>query len=151
VILEGSAHWDPPEIVRQIRVTRRNAGADGNIHFSARAVTPADHGMGETIRRDVYDTPAVIPESAWIDVESPGSPRAVLVADPDGVRLEIEPTTGADVRVYAVNVMDGQGWGLELLPGESASMLVPEDARAVVVRAVGRTGRVSRPVVARPE
>lgn len=150
VILEGGAHWDPTEIVRQILHTRTVEGADGNIHFSLRAMTPAAHGMGETVHREVYAEPAVIPVSTWIDMEPPDEPDAWLVPDPEGIRLEVSPTSITPVRVYAVHTFTDDGWTLDLLPGAEAGMLIPADGIAVVVRAVGRTGRESRPVVAKP-
>lgn len=150
VILEGGAYWDPPEIVRQILHTRTVSGADGNIHFSLRAMTPAPHGMGETIHREAYEEPAVIPVSRWIDMDPPAGPDAFLVPDPEGIRLEVAPRSDTAVRVYTVHTLTDDGWTLDLLPGAEAGMLIPDDGIAVVVRAVGRTGRESRPVVARP-
>ncbi|NNF04434.1 MAG: family 10 glycosylhydrolase [Rhodothermales bacterium] len=149
VILDGGAHWDPPEIVRQIMHTRNVPGADGNIHFSLRAMTPAPHGMGETVHRQVYSEPAAIPASGWIDVDPPEEPDAFLVPDPDGIRLEVSPRSDTVVRVYAVHTLTDNGWELDFLPGAEAGMLIPDDGVAVVVRAVGRTGLESRPVVAR--
>lgn len=89
-----NASWAPDEIAFQVRVTRGQAGATGNIQFSMKALMPAagpenSGGVGELLATDVYAEPALVPASPWLSAGVAPPPKPVLAAGPAG-----EPTAG---------------------------------------------------------
>jgi uncharacterized lipoprotein YddW (UPF0748 family) len=141
VILEGSAWWEPAEIVRQIEHTRRTEGAAGNVHFSMRALMPAAHGMGEAVAA-AYDEPALVPASPWLGGQAPAAPA--LTAERGYVA--VRPAGREPVFVWAVHWWDGRNWHFERVPGWQQALRAPaEGIRGVAVRAVSRLGHVSSP------
>jgi len=143
VILDGSAHWDPPEIVAQIRHTRQTAGATGNVHFSMRALMPASHGMGEAVAGE-YSQDALVPASPWLDGAAPRAPTVVT-----GLHdVSISPAGDDDVFLWAIHIWDGRDWKFRVVPGWQHRVERVE-AQAIAVRAVSRTGRTSPPTLVR--
>lgn len=144
VILDGNAHWDPPEIVRQIRHTRATPGATGNVHFSMRALMPAVHGMGRAVA-DQYARPALIPASPWLGGAQPEAPHAALTS----THIAIFPQGDTLPRWWAVHWFDGRRWTFEVVPAWQQRLDVPSGLKPkyLAVRAVSRTGVASTPTL----
>jgi hypothetical protein len=72
--------------VYQIKVTRGQAGASGNVHFSATPLLRRDpDGLTQRLLQDVYAQPALVPASPWLDRTAPSPPQALALApDPNG-------------------------------------------------------------------
>jgi uncharacterized lipoprotein YddW (UPF0748 family) len=71
-------NWTAEELIRQIRITRAQAGATGNIHFSMTALLRDQGGLAAAIARNAYDQPALVPASPWLDATTPPPPAIVI-------------------------------------------------------------------------
>jgi beta-glucosidase-like glycosyl hydrolase/uncharacterized lipoprotein YddW (UPF0748 family) len=135
--------WVPEEILGQILVARGHPGAEGHVHFSARALM-GNQGLVDVLRTQAYRTPALPPATPWLDRSSPARPRATLEAgtEPGTALVRLLPGDATAPRWWVVRARHGNGWTTELLPGGRATATVDRAAslREVVVSAVGRTG-----------
>ena len=62
--------WPASEIADQVRATRAQKGATGNIHFSMKALMKNTGGVADALR-EVYKEPALIPETPWATARPP--------------------------------------------------------------------------------
>lgn len=140
----GRPAWTVPEIERQVDVTRREAGASGNVHFSAKAFLDDRDSVATRLARGPYATPAVVPAAPWLDVTPHAAPTLVPRRAGAG-RLALRVSPGADhpPRWWLVQrrTPDGQ-WTSELLDGALREIPVTAADR-VAVRAVDRAGILS--------
>ena len=65
--------YTPDEIVNQVKATRSQSGATGNIHFSMEVMRDDRQGLNEKLMQSVYNTSALIPASPWLSAKLPGS------------------------------------------------------------------------------
>lgn len=106
----GQAGFDASEIPDQIRITREREGVDGTVLFRANAgVLRSNQGLRDSLRTDLYATPALPPVMAWKSQDAPGAPTGLALTEPTGgepgqVDLSwTAPASGAaDARFYAV-------------------------------------------------
>src|ERR1043165_3830797 len=68
------ARWDPQEILNQIRLTRKQPGASGHIHWNMKSLMRSS-ALDEALEREVYTQPALVPASPWLDNARPEKPR----------------------------------------------------------------------------
>lgn len=143
-VAAGEHPWPVGELVEQIRLTRRQPGATGNVHFSMIALMQERNGLAETLAEGVYARPALVPQTPWIEAEAPPAP-SVAVRPP--ATLVLTPGGNGAVHRWVVRVRHGAAWSLDVLPGAVREHTL-EHGRPdeVVVSAVGRLGRESAPV-----
>lgn len=145
----------PDEIVNQVRLTRAQAAADGNIHWGLRALTENRLGLADTIAASLYNQTALTPAIPWADNHPPAAPSLTAAATPSGdVRIKILPAPGSEpVRFWLLQTRLNNAWTTETMnagPGER-TLLVPRSPDALALTAVDRSGNLSPPVVlARP-
>jgi uncharacterized lipoprotein YddW (UPF0748 family) len=156
--------WPPDELPAQIRLTRAQAGATGDVHFSMKALMPqaaarrdgaandaaSAAGMapiGERLLADVYAEPALVPASTWLAGGS--APLLATVArGPDpatGAHVAHLATTGATSATWwTVRALSAGTWRTYVLPGTQRTItLAPAGAakpERVLVTAVDRNG-----------
>jgi uncharacterized lipoprotein YddW (UPF0748 family) len=130
--------WPASEITEQIKATREQSGATGNVHFSMKAL--AQHaGLNEELR-SVYSTQALVPASPWLDDDRPKEPKLERKAD--------TVTWAADGRQpwqWVARLRTGNQWSTEIIPGweRSRSRIGGKPvagAQMVAVSAVDRVG-----------
>jgi uncharacterized lipoprotein YddW (UPF0748 family) len=137
-----SDQWSPDELLRQIAVTREQAGATGNVHFSMKALLPENAGLGEALQTGPYATPAAVPASPWLDDQRPARPQLEL-ARSDGTRV-LRMASSEQPWMWAIQESDeADGWTLRLLPGSQTEVELGQ-AEEVAVSALSRTGIQSR-------
>ncbi len=61
-----SHKWSVSEIVDQIELTRAGRSNSGNVLFSMRTLNKNAKGIGEKMKREVYNKPALIPPMPWL-------------------------------------------------------------------------------------
>jgi uncharacterized lipoprotein YddW (UPF0748 family) len=66
LLADGKRHWKAEEVIAQIWVTRAQAGAGGNVHFSMKALARNADGIADKLLAGPYQTPALVPESPWL-------------------------------------------------------------------------------------
>lgn len=169
--------WPVKEIIEQIRLTRAQPGASGDVHFSMRSLMPpapdsaagdstaararrVDQGARDTLvarlRDSVYAEPALVPASPWLDRVPPARPRARLHADSatGGAVVDFAPTGREKVWLWVVRSRTDGAWTTVILPGTERRHRFTADATAagpdlVVVSAVDRVGNESTPATLR--
>ncbi|HSL71705.1 MAG TPA: family 10 glycosylhydrolase, partial [Longimicrobiales bacterium] len=146
----GERGWPATEIVDQIRLTRAENGATGNLLFSMQSLLRNRAGIAETLARDAYSFDALVPPSPWLDSSPPEPPRitreSAAAGDPV---LRLDSAPGDDTFVYAVRLRFGSEWFAEVLPGGSQrySLQTNENGRLpdeIAVSAVDRAGLESQ-------
>ncbi|MEO8334167.1 MAG: family 10 glycosylhydrolase [bacterium] len=147
----NSAKWSTDEILEQIRLTRAQPGATGNVHFSAEVFKKNPDNLNERLVREAYAMPALVPASTWL-------PSTAMTAPSVAARIDI--TTSERVLdmglgtlssklpwLYTVQVRTNAGWWTAIVPGTQRVFTIgtpgsvpPLDVR---VRAVDRVGNLS--------
>jgi uncharacterized lipoprotein YddW (UPF0748 family) len=141
--------WTPTELLRQVRATRAQEGAGGNIHFSMKALLEDFGGIVNPLRESAYTEPALVPASPWLAKEPTprATPTLVSARAPGGVLLQLASPDRARVRTWVVRAQFGTRWEVRLVPGAQQTYYV-EGADAgrrlpdrVVISAVDCVGR----------
>jgi uncharacterized lipoprotein YddW (UPF0748 family) len=150
----GRTDWRPEEVLEQIRLTRAEPGATGNIHFSMRALMLDRAGVASRLTDGPYETPALVPASPWLDRTRPGRPTLRLARDSvsDVVVAQLAAGQGARVFRWVVRARAGDRWTIDVVPAWQTRIVLGGDATPdeVVVSAVGRTGNEGPRTTARP-
>jgi uncharacterized lipoprotein YddW (UPF0748 family) len=146
--------WPASEIVDQIRLTRDQAGADGDILFSMSALMTDADSLDERLLAGPYAEPALAPAFPWLDSIPPAPPlvRAGRVEDAVTlVRFSAGDTLAPPARWVVQARADGR-WYTRILPASARADTLTGaagSADAVGVIAVDRAGNESQPVVIR--
>lgn len=132
--------WRSDEIEHQIRVTRAEAGASGNVHFSAKAFLEDRDSLATRLGRHIYDTPALVPPSPWMKVTPQGEPKVEIVRGSGGaLSARVAPDGDESPRWWLVQTRRTDGaWFSYVLRGNVREMTIPPAADRVAVRAVDR-------------
>lgn len=147
------ADWPARELVSQVLATRADKTATGNVHYSVTALVANQSGVADLLARHVYDGPALVPASPWLEGEAPQAPPFAVAPDgPSRVQICLgEPSLQAP-RWWVLRVKRDHTWTTRILPGAVRQMamgaLGPADS--LVLSAVDRTGREGDATVARP-
>ncbi len=151
--LDGT--WPAQEICNQVRVTRNQPGATGNVHFSAKALFQQASPARIALAGGPYAQPALVPASPWLDDEPPRRPRVRTARGRDGgLRLAWSRTGGERVWLWTVQLRAGGGWVTRIVPGrqtslELAELRLPRAPDVAAVSAVDRVGNKGRPATVR--
>ncbi len=165
--------WQPDEIVNQITMTRQKGNTDplvtGHVHFSMVAMAQNRKGINDALKQKLYQTPALVPASPWLDAVAPPAPTVRTTtrsASAKAAAIEVQPAKGEAADKFAVWVAyataigtgaTGVGalpkWTFQIVANTAhagaTSVLLPRlDADnagivAVVVSAVDRAGNES--------
>jgi uncharacterized lipoprotein YddW (UPF0748 family) len=152
VAASAGVTWPASEILEQIRLTRHQCGATGNIQFSMAALMAGHDSLGEKLVTDLYAQRALIPASPWLDQSRPSRPLVTLGTDSVSgeavVRMRMQGKQSAWLWVVQSRV--GGEWTTTILPGQQrvhALAGAEADADVVSVIAVNRVGNASRAAV----
>ncbi len=155
-----SGKWTAEEIINQIKLTRAQTGATGNILWNLKRVLNNDAGLGEALVSEAYVHDALAPSYPWLSTNLPPQPELKLKK---GKQLNARWNPGEPVEVksadgkkdpmvskpwlWVVQMHSMEGWTTEVLPAEDLKLVVEEDIDAVAVTAVNRYGNLSAPAV----
>ena len=147
---------DAEEIVGQIRLTRKQSGASGEIHWSVKALRDDQRGPAETLRREVYGEPALAPAFPWLDSVPPQQPGLGVSTDArGGMKLSWSNNGSESAWLWVLQSKNGGAWRTEIFPDgqTSRTWAARETPEVLAVTAVDRCGNVSSPAVLekRPE
>jgi len=130
------------ELANQVRITRQQPGATGNVHWSVRALMRNTQSVTDVLKREVYQKAALVPPTPWLDAAMPAPPKLDIEQTGKGLKVSWQPASEPAARwVWQVRA-DGE-WTTEILPG---SRFV-SNADVVAISAVDRCGNVSPPTV----
>ncbi|MGH7669103.1 MAG: glycoside hydrolase family 10 protein, partial [Gemmatimonadaceae bacterium] len=147
--------WPAKEIVDQIRLTREEPGATGDIFFSMGALMSDPDSLDERLLAGPYASPALVPSSPWLGTTKPIRPSVSLSLAAGGARVvEFAPGDGRSPHQWVVQVRVDSVWHTAIVSGTARAYPLGgglETADAVSVIAVDRVGNTSAPtVVVRP-
>lgn len=146
-------NWPVTELANQIYLTRAQAGAGGNVHFSMKPVLHNRAGLADVLQQ-VYAVPALIPACSWLDDDAPPAPSVAAVpAESDGmIGIEVQAGDGEPVTWWVVQARYGERWSLRILPATTFLMQMPAESdggalELIAVTAVDRCGNASAPAI----
>lgn len=150
--VSGKTGWSVAELLSQVERTRADAGATGNVFFSMKVLRDDSERVRTKLREGLYELPALIPASPWLDDDAPAAPglRVQRTAEGD---LEVRWAEDADARWRTLYVLCGDRWVLLEVVGRRPGIAVTGrqlerlGARAIAVSAVDRCGNESERVV----
>jgi uncharacterized lipoprotein YddW (UPF0748 family) len=158
----GANDWPDSEIEYQVRVTRGQAGATGNVYFSAQGLLRRDpDGLTKRLAESVYSEAALVPASPWLDATPPSKPDALALAPIGVAPVGTAPATSTAERIvtwrssgrepvwlWLVQHRAANAWASTILPGNQTSFTVPPTLNGpavaeVAVSAIDRVGNQS--------
>jgi uncharacterized lipoprotein YddW (UPF0748 family) len=142
--VNGSARgWPASEIVDQIRATRAQPGATGNVLFSMKSLT-RNSGVADALKT-VYTEPALVPASRWLGRRPPEEPRLDWTAEPGGPVLRVQLPADPVRQVVIRSRVSGK-WSVDIRPAaDGLTVRFPRGLERVSVTVVDRTGLESKP------
>jgi len=156
-VMGEGANWPASELLEQVRLTRADSGASGNLHFSMSVFMQNRDSLGDRLVAGPYAMPALVPASPWLDKRRPPAPRAHAQVDSLSGRttVTIAPVGSTPVRLWVVRARFGEAWTTSIVPSSVREhSFAASDASArpdlIVVTAVGRTGMESPETRVRP-
>jgi uncharacterized lipoprotein YddW (UPF0748 family) len=144
--LNVGGEWQSGEILEQIRLTRRQPGVTGQIHWSMKAL--ASGALPSSLSKTLYAEPALVPVTTWLPA-SPGLSKPGLKAS--GTR-SITATWKANGRarvwLWLLQTRSSGKWSTQILPGETTSLAFTNSRpEYIAITAVDRLGNTSRSAV----
>jgi uncharacterized lipoprotein YddW (UPF0748 family) len=139
-------NWRTDEIVEQIMVTRGQAGATGNVHFSMKVFMQNPDSLVDRLTRDVYREPALPPATTWLGGRAPSRPAVTMA----GGTVRMQPGAGTPPARWVVQSFANGRWRTEILPGGAREHVLRADAGTVsrvAVSGVDRLGNQGEGVV----
>ena len=146
---ESLAPWPPQEIVDQIRLTRKQRGADGHIHWNATTLM-SNRTLDAILEKEVYQQPALTPLSPWLGQAQPSKPDLTGATVKRGAGLQVcwKPGSPGKPWLWLLQTRANGEWTEEILPARNNSRAWPRTQPEIVaLRAVDRTGQLSAPSV----
>jgi uncharacterized lipoprotein YddW (UPF0748 family) len=130
--------WRTTEIVQQVDATRAEAGASGNIHFSAKVFLEDRDSLATRMASQAYPVTALVPASPWLAVAGHGEPTVTVRRDGRGLLTARIAPSGSDLpRWWLVQVRIASGqWSSTLVRGQVRDFPLAAAADRVAVRAV---------------
>src|SRR5262249_20837957 len=106
--------WPAEEIADQVKATRAQKGATGNVHFSMKPLLHNTGGVADALRA-VYTEAALVPASPWLGDKPPAAPRPGWQEQAGQPTLRIKPA-GEGIRLYVVRSQAGGKWTVRIQP-----------------------------------
>lgn len=142
---QARRRWAPEEIVNQIRITRKQPGASGHLHWNMSSLMGSSR-LADALAKESYAQPALIPAAPWLDRTAPGKPGLRINAA--ATRVSWESSGSEPAALWLLQTRDGSRWNTRVLPGSSRwADLDPKGPSAVALCAVDRYGNLSSPAV----
>jgi uncharacterized lipoprotein YddW (UPF0748 family) len=142
---ETRESWSAEEILRQIKATRAQPGATGNVHFSMKALMRNYDGIADKLKSGPYAQPALVPESNWLGDATLPAPQVVAQPGGPSVAVEMSLPSGDSPWQWVVRLQTDDGWKTEIVPGRETRHVVSlrdhRRAKKVAISAVTRLYR----------
>ena len=168
----NAARWRTSEIIDQIRRTRAQPGATGNMHFNMKVFLDDPDSLDERLVSEAYTGPALVPASPWLGRGAPIAPRIAVRNDSTsgfwvldiapggtpatGATMPAPPPDSSGARalwLWVVQLRTPDGWTTRIIPAtERLHVLTPRtgatplDVRVMAVDRVGNVGPSARVV-----
>jgi uncharacterized lipoprotein YddW (UPF0748 family) len=147
----GPGRRGTDEILRQIRLTRDQAGANGNILWNFKPLLEDRSSLATVLGREVYAQPALTPRTAWLDDTIPARPElnARLEPGPTGVQLTWQAPGTEPARLWVLQTRAGGVWQTRVLPPGQTSLRLNSGSvpDCIALSALDACGNLSPPAV----
>ena len=138
------------EILEQIRLTRAQPGATGNVHFSMKVFQQNPDNLDERLVREAYASPALVPTSSWLPGGSMAAPSVAARIDAvSGERvldLGLGTLSSKLPWLWVIQMRTDAGWATHIVAGTQRVFVLgvrgsaaPLDVRVMAVDRVGNT------------
>ncbi|HEY7711565.1 MAG TPA: family 10 glycosylhydrolase, partial [Candidatus Entotheonella sp.] len=145
----GNSHRNSAdEILYQIRLTRSEPRATGNLHWSMKALMANRNGVADALLQQAYAQPALVPASPWLDRSPPAQPT--LAVNTIGGRVEARWSTRTnDAWLWLVQTKTTAGWITQILSQRNGGLRwsINTEPELIAVTAIDRSGNASPPTV----
>jgi len=130
--------WPADEILYQIRVTRGQNGATGNVHFSMKTLMQNREGISDLLAKGLYSRPALVPASPWLDNKAPDKPSLTTEKNvaSGSIKLTWKPTGKEKVWLWVVQTRTGNQWTTKILPGKQTVYILNKADSQVEIESV---------------
>ena len=152
----GATAWRRDEVLAQVRVTRAQAGAGGNVHFSMKVLMHDRDSVATALSRLLYADPAIVPASPWLLSPSAESPSLKFRASPKGDAIVFLPAGNDSPRWWLIQVMTAGQWQSRRFDGSLRTLRIADLVENVLVApelisvtAIDRAENIGTPVVLR--
>ena len=143
----ASRRSDPEEIVREIRLTRQQPGAEGHIHWNMRALM-RNSSLDAALEQEVYQQAALVPALPWLGRTMPKKPALTVAGGKSPVEVSWRAGKQEQAWLWLLQVRRGKDWTTMVLPGTQGSCALAQPAPNVIaLTAVDRFGNTGRPAV----
>ncbi|GAB4315036.1 MAG: family 10 glycosylhydrolase [Candidatus Sumerlaeia bacterium] len=143
------------ELIDQIKVTRAQPGATGNVFFSMKHFMNNRGGICDLLKKEVYQTPALVPASPWLQPQPPARPTLLVEPGRNSGESIVSwnARKGDQVASYVYYFRQKDQWFMKIIPAESNTgirmVLKNEDKPdRIAVSAVDRFGNESERAMA---
>jgi uncharacterized lipoprotein YddW (UPF0748 family) len=145
--------WAASEIIDQVRTIQQEPRASGFALFSMVGLLENRRNVADLLRAGPLASPALVPESPWLNAPKPLAPAVRVTATRIDLRVEITPApSGPPVRRYVAQLepaSGGRGWILPAPEGTTRVTLnpsvPPSSGATLVVTPIGRNGTTGNP------
>jgi uncharacterized lipoprotein YddW (UPF0748 family) len=149
----GRKHMSADDIIEEIRLTRRQPGATGHIHFNAKVLMENQDGIAEKLAV-VYAEPALVPASPWLDTVAPPRPTVRIARDTAKgmATVHFAPRDKQLVAWWTLQCRVNGAWRTRILPGTARTHILKDDeagADLIAVAAIDHAGNASPAAVLR--
>jgi len=139
--------WPAEEIVEQVRLSRRQAGVAGQVHWDMKALM-RNGALDAALQREVYSQPALVPAAPWLGHSTPLRPELSLRSESSGQVLNWTVATTQPVQSWLLQFQTRNQWSTQILPGSVRSLrLTLPPPETVAISCVDRYGNASSATV----
>jgi len=144
----GASAFSVAELIEQIRVTRVQPGAGGNVHFSMKSFLTNQASMNDTLVGGPYADLALVPATPWLAVPPPPVPSVALAESRGALEVKLGTYGKPAPWQWVVQWYTGGTWQSTVLPGAMSTVPVSpvNTPSQVTVRAINRVGVESPPI-----
>jgi uncharacterized lipoprotein YddW (UPF0748 family) len=118
--------WKAGQIIRQIKIIRKQPGSDGEIHFSMKALMNNAGHIDDKLKKGVYAQPALIPATWWLPHKRPFQPVASFHRKGKDLVFKLVGQNEKNPWLWVVKVKHGNHWEIKILSGDQQSVTLPE-------------------------
>jgi uncharacterized lipoprotein YddW (UPF0748 family) len=146
----GRSAFTVSELLEQIRATRLQAGATGNVHFSMVSLMQNQANVDDSLVAGPYAQVALVPATPWLKVAPAALPQPVLATVNGAHVVRLLPQGPKTPALWLVRARMDSSWISVVLPGSQATWTIPGNTlpTTLAVTAINRAGEESAPVSA---